>query len=123
MTDNNLCVAVEGVATVITDTDRYKHLRKEIVAAVTCAIGFLVSITFATDIGALHFTLIIEREKTIFCSYVLTMHGTLSAETAPTMSNDHGGLWKYMAHSSVCPWLTFQYSSSFCVSASNSKAA
>jgi hypothetical protein len=37
---------------VITDTDRYKHSGRVTVAAVTSAVGFLVSIAFATDIGA-----------------------------------------------------------------------
>ena len=36
---------------VITDTPRFAHLRKELVALVTCICGFVASIAFITDIG------------------------------------------------------------------------
>jgi Sodium:neurotransmitter symporter family len=44
-------VQVEGVATVLTDTPRFRHVRREQVAFYTCLLGFLVSISMVTDIG------------------------------------------------------------------------
>mmetsp|Transcript_39107 Transcript_39107/g.99073 ORF Transcript_39107/g.99073 Transcript_39107/m.99073 type:complete len:630 (-) Transcript_39107:668-2557(-) len=42
---------VEGVTTVITDTPRFRHIRRESVALVTCGLAFLASTLFATDLG------------------------------------------------------------------------
>ena len=43
--------SLAGVATVVTDTPRFKHYRKETVALVTSILGFICSIAFITDIG------------------------------------------------------------------------
>ena len=48
---DSMFAMVEGVATVITDTPRFRHLRKEFVAGVACALGFVASLAFASDIG------------------------------------------------------------------------
>lgn len=48
---DSMFAMVEGVATVITDTPRFCHLRKETVAMWTCMLGFICSIAFITDIG------------------------------------------------------------------------
>eukprot|EP00892_Ulva_mutabilis_P009295 jgi/Ulvmu1/6738/UM030_0073.1 len=48
---DSMFAMVEGVSTVITDTPRFRHLRKEAVAAVACVIGFIGSLAFASDIG------------------------------------------------------------------------
>lgn len=42
---------VEGLATVLTDTPRFRHVRKSTVAAMVCGIGLVGSIAFASDIG------------------------------------------------------------------------
>lgn len=42
---------MEAAATVFTDTPRFRHVRKELVAALLCFGVFLLSLTFATDIG------------------------------------------------------------------------
>ena len=48
---DSMFALVEGVSTVITDTPRFRHLRKETVAGVACVLGFVGSIAFASDIG------------------------------------------------------------------------
>ena len=48
---DSMFALVEGIATVITDTPRFHHLRKETVAAVMCAAGFVGSVGFVSDIG------------------------------------------------------------------------
>jgi SNF family Na+-dependent transporter len=61
---DSMFAMVEGVATVITDTPRFRHLRKESVALWTCMLGFLCSIVFVSDIG---FALL-----DVFDHYILT---------------------------------------------------
>jgi SNF family Na+-dependent transporter len=48
---DSMFAMVEGVATVITDTPRFCHLKKEKVALWTCILGFLGSLVFVSDIG------------------------------------------------------------------------
>lgn len=48
---DSMFALVEGLATVITDTPRFRHVRKEKVAAIACILGFIGSIAFASDIG------------------------------------------------------------------------
>eukprot|EP00892_Ulva_mutabilis_P009294 jgi/Ulvmu1/6737/UM030_0072.1 len=48
---DSMFALVEGVSTVVTDTPRFRHLRKEAVAAAMCAVGFVGSVGFVSDIG------------------------------------------------------------------------
>lgn len=48
---DSMFAMVEGVATVLTDTPRFRHVRKEQIAAITCVLGFLGSVAFISDLG------------------------------------------------------------------------
>lgn len=43
------------MATIITDTPRFSHVRKERVALWACLLGFFCSVAFITDIGSFLF--------------------------------------------------------------------
>ena len=50
-----LSAVPSGVATIITDTPRFSHIRKERVALWACLLGFFCSVAFITDIGSFLF--------------------------------------------------------------------
>ena len=68
---------VEASATVLTDTPRFRHLRKDIVVAVICGMGLLVSLAFATDIGHA----LIDSFDHYVINYGLFFTGALEAYT------------------------------------------
>ena len=74
---DSMFALVEGIATVITDTPRFRHLRKETMAGVTCALGFIGSVAFASDIGR---PLLIVFDHYIV-NYGLFVTGSLEALT------------------------------------------
>ena len=42
---------VEGLSTILADAPRFAHIKKERVALWACAIGFMASVAFVTDLG------------------------------------------------------------------------
>lgn len=68
---------IEAAATVVTDTPRFRHLHKELVAAVMCGLGFLVSLAFASDIGHA----LIDLFDHYVINYGLLFTGALEAYT------------------------------------------
>jgi SNF family Na+-dependent transporter len=48
---DTLFAHVEATATAFTDTPRFRHVRKDVVAALACAASFLMSLAFASDLG------------------------------------------------------------------------
>ena len=74
---DTLFAMVEGIATIITDTPRFNHLRKELVAGITCVIGFLISVAFITDVG-FH---LVDAFDHYFLNYGLMVVGAIEAYT------------------------------------------
>ena len=74
---DTLFAHIEGSATVLTDTPRFRHFRKDVVAALVCSLGFLVSLAFASDIGHA----LIETFDHYVISYGMFFTGALEAYT------------------------------------------
>ena len=74
---DTLFAHIEAAATVLTDTPRFRHVRKESVAAMVCALGFVVSLAFASSIGHA----LIDTFDHYVVSYGLFFTGALEAYT------------------------------------------
>ena len=90
---DSMFAMVEGVATVLTDTPRFRHVRKETVAAVKCVLGFLGSIAFISDIG---FDLLDAFDHYII-NYGLFLTGALEAYVV-------SWVWGFYEIEQKCGW-------------------